>query len=95
MRARRSWVVFVDHDEHIWCPEDIPGRYVANKHLDPKILSITFSLEDANHIATQLAEQFPGKDVHVYKQLHGFSSQPKPAESKIWTDRGEYIPAPK
>ena len=95
MRARRSWIVFIDDDPHIYCPEDLPGRYIVDKHVDTKILSIMFDFNDAKHIAQRLSQQFPGKDVHVYQQILGYTSQPQPVQSKIWTDKGEYIPEPK
>jgi len=91
MATRRSWVVFVDDSSQLEHDNDFPGK--LNPYNGKKeILSVFIKESIALQYAKYIAERFPGKDVHVYKQTFCFSSQSKPVETKQWNDNGELVP---
>lgn len=89
--TRRSWVVFIDDNAYLMNDDEFTGK--VNFRDNREILSVFFREALALAYAKTIAERYPGKDVHVYKQYHAYSSQPKPVESKRWTDDGQLIPA--
>lgn len=89
--TRRSWVVFIDDNAYLMNDDEFAGK--VNFRDNREILSVFFREAHALAYAKTIAEHYPGKDVHVYKQYHAYSSQPKPVESKRWTDDGQLIPA--
>lgn len=89
--TRRSWVVFIDDNAYLMNDDEFTGK--VNFRDNREILSVFFREAFALAYAKTIAERYPGKDVHVYKQYHAYSSQPKPVESKRWTDDGQLIPA--
>lgn len=89
--TRRSWVVFIDDNAYLMNDNEFTGK--VNFRENREILSVFFREAHALAYAKTIAERYPGKDVHVYKQYHAYSSQPKPVESKRWTDDGQLIPA--
>lgn len=89
--TRRSWVVFIDDNAYLMNDNEFAGK--VNFRDNREILSVFFREAHALAYAKTIAERYPGKDVHVYKQYHAYSSQPKPVESKRWTDDGQLIPA--
>jgi hypothetical protein len=89
--ARRSWVVFIDDNAYLTNDDEFAGK--VNFRDNKEILSVFFREAQALAYAKVIAERYPGKDVHVYKQFHAYSSLPKPVESKQWTDDGQLIPA--
>jgi len=89
--ARRSWAVFIDDPAYLRDDDEFAGK--VNNIDNREILSVFFREAHALAYAKTIAERYPGKDVHIYKQYHAYSSQPKPVESKKWTDDGQLIPA--
>lgn len=91
MAARRSWVVYVDDDRQLIDNESYAGKYNALNG-NPDIMSVFFKEALAFSFAKHIAEKYPGKDVHVYKQTFAFTTQAKPVETKQWNDYGELVP---
>ena len=91
MAARRSWIVLVDNADQLSQCESYSGRYQPYK--DNFITSIFFREAHAESFAKSIASKYPGKDIHVFKQSHGYTAQPQPVQSKIWTEDGQFIPA--
>ena len=91
MAARKIWIVMQDDQNMIQSDNDWGDKYIPRER-SRDILSIFFRLRDADSYASQMAIQYPGKDFHVLKQSHGYISQPRPVESKFWTEDGQFIP---
>lgn len=92
MSVRRSWVVFID-DEQALSSDDTWSGKVNIRDKNPNILSVFFREAHALAYAQAISSFYPKREVHVYKQYRCYSTQPKPVETKIWTDTGELIPA--
>ncbi len=90
MAARRSWCVLVDDGDRLYGCDHYSGRYFP--HNDNMILSVFFREAHAEAFARQIAQKYPGKDVHVFSQQYGFTAQPRPVEAKTWTPDGQFIP---
>jgi hypothetical protein len=89
--ARQLWVVLVEDFDVLY-----PSDYYRNQYIhdgkDNHIMSVFTSKRDANEAAQLLASRYPGKDIHVFAQQHGYTSAPRPVESKVWTADGKFIP---
>lgn len=94
MAARRAWVVFIDDQNKLQQDYDLGNMYMPLEE-SKRLLSVFFRESHAVEAAKYLASQYPGKDVHVLKQTLGFSCQPKPVETKEWTDDGHFLPITK
>jgi len=96
MAARRAWVVFIDDSRQLEQDQDINGMWKTNT-FEPsrRYLSVFFREAQATEAAKYLANQHPGKDVHVLKQIFGYCSQAKPVEYKEWTEDGTFLPVSK
>lgn len=94
MAARKSWVVFVDNQNKLIQDSAYGGMYHFQEQ-DSNHLGVFFRESHAIEAAKYLAAQNPGRDVHVFKQSIGFSSQPGPTQQKEWTDEGQYVPVTK
>lgn len=90
--ARRSWTVFIDDVNYLRNDDEFSGKVNITRE-NYQILSVFFREAHAIAYAKQIAERYPGKDVHVYKQSQAFTAMAKPVESKKWTDDGELVPA--
>lgn len=89
MAARRSWCVLVDDHRQVFQDDTYAGKYNPTQ---PDILSVFFRESQANDFAIQIANKYPGKDVHVFKQSYGYSSQPTTPIVKEWTEDGHFLP---
>jgi hypothetical protein len=83
-------MVFVDHGDAIVSCDNYSGRYKQYK--DEMILSVFFREAHAEAFAKAIASKYPGRDVHVFKQSHGYTATPSPVSTKVWTDDGQFIP---
>lgn len=89
MAARRIWCVLVDDHRQQFQDDTYAGKYNP-AHTD--ILGVFFRESQANDYALQIANKYPGKDVHVFKQAFGYSSQPTSPTFKEWTEDGHFLP---
>lgn len=90
--ARRSWVVFVDDNKFLRNSDEWAGK-VDPSGDNKEVLSVFFRETHALAYAQEIASRYPGKDIHVYKQYSAFSCQPRPVETKQWTEDGQLLPA--
>lgn len=88
--ARQLWVVLVEDFDKMYASDHFRDQYVPYEK-ETQILTVFLSKERADQAAAQLAQQHPGKDVHVFAQQHGYVAPPRPVETKVWTD-GKFIP---
>ncbi len=89
--ARRLWMVLIEDFDALYPSNHFRNQYI-HEGKDHNLMSVFTTKRDADDAAQQLATRYPGKDVHVFTQNYGFTSAPRPVESKVWTADGKFIP---
>ncbi len=89
--ARKLWCVLVEDFDSMYPSEHFRDQFVFNEH-NNNMLSVFTTERTARDAAQQLAIKHPGKDVHVFTPVYGYTSTPRPVESKVWTTDGKFIP---
>lgn len=89
--AKQFWAVVVEDFDLLYVSDYYRNQFVCEEK-NNKILSIFLDRRDADRAAQDLASKYPGKDVHVLTQSFGYTSAPRPIESKVWTSDGKFIP---
>ena len=56
------------------------------------MLSVFYSLKDADSYAKHISAQFPGYDVYIYEQSYGYTAKTVEPAKKQWDKDGNYLP---
>jgi hypothetical protein len=89
--ARKLWCVLVEDFDSLHPSDYYRDQYVFDSS-DNLMLSVFTTERFARDAAQQLAIKHPGKDVHVFTPSYGYTAEPRPIESKVWTPDGKFIP---